>query len=164
MKGKSSTGRPSHFKTATHLATVTSLLAVSACTPMAERARSSFVGMALPDMLACAGNPAHIRPIGPDEWILAYGPRTTDSPSLTGSVPILGDIASPTVSIENSSSCAMTVRIHGAYVKSVHFVAGSSMLMGPNIACAPLVRDCLHHPDHTTLPDDYDPKSVLGKP
>ncbi len=138
------------------------LLALAGCSALPERARTHLVGTALPDLLACVGRPDSRVRVGDDDWVLGFAPQVLAAPALSASVPVLGDALKPTVSVSNAESCRMIVRIRSGRVASVHYVGASFLLSGANGACAPLVRDCLIHPDHTALPAGYSADAVLS--
>lgn len=139
----------------TRLASLALLVMLSACTSVTEQARESLPGMPVTDLMACAGSPESSILVGPDEWVGTYAPVTVSTPSVTGSVPVLGDIVKPTVTASASMSCKMVVRIKSGYVFSVHYIGASSLIMGPHTACIPMVLDCMRHPDKTQLPAGY---------
>ncbi|OUJ14199.1 hypothetical protein HK28_00520 [Acetobacter sp. DsW_063] len=142
---------------------VAALLTLAGCSALPGRARHDLVGMTLPDFLACAGQPTERMRIAPRQWALTFPTNNWSTPSLSGAVPLLGDLVKPTVSASASESCRMTARIRDGRVASIHFVATSSLTTSASAACAPLVRDCLLYPDHTMLPADYDADAYLQK-
>lgn len=137
------------------------LLALASCSVLPERARHDLVGTSLPDLVACAGRPDSRMRVGADDWVLGWGPVTTATPSLTAAVPVLGDLAKPTVSASASATCRMMTRIQRGRVASLHYVGTSSLPIGAEAACAPIIRDCLAHPDRTVLPAGYDTNAYL---
>ncbi len=137
------------------------LLVLTGCSALPERARHQLVGTTLPDLVACAGRPESRMRVGVDDWVLGWAPVTTATPAITGAVPVLGDLAKPTISANASATCRMSARMRGGRVVSLHYVSTSSLPLGAKSACAPIVRDCLAHPDRTVLPAGYDADAIL---
>lgn len=131
------------------------LLALACCSALPERARRQLVGTSLPDLVACAGRPASQMRVGVDDWVLGWTPVTTATPSVSCAVPLLGDLVKPTVSASASATCRMSARVRAGRVVSLHYLSTSSLPLGSEVACAPIVRDCMAHPDQTTLPSGY---------
>lgn len=130
---------------------------------MAREARTRLPGTTLPDLIACAGVPDHRMRVDRLEWVLVYDQSSAVQPSLTASVSALASLVKPAVTMGAAGTCRAIVRIYGNRVRSVHYAGPSGTFEGPNAACAPLVRDCLSHPDRTVLPADYDAGAVLGE-
>ncbi|WP_146882048.1 hypothetical protein [Acetobacter nitrogenifigens] len=137
------------------------VLILAACTDRTEQARTELIGMPYPDLVACAGPPSVRVQTDADDWDGEWG-GSVSTPSVSGSVPLFADLVKPTVSASAAMSCRMTARVRGGRVYSIHYVGTSSLIFGAHAACAALVRDCLLHPDHTTLPADYDAGRYLG--
>ncbi|OUJ16474.1 hypothetical protein HK28_12395 [Acetobacter sp. DsW_063] len=138
------------------------VLSLTACASLPEQARHDLPGTTLPDLVSCAGQPSERMRVGPDDWVLSWGANAS-TPSISGSVPLFADLVKPTVSASASMQCRMSARIQSGRVVSIHYVGTSSLIFGAHAACSALVRDCLLHPDHTTLPADYDAGRYLSK-
>lgn len=136
---------------------------LSSCSELPGQARRDLVGVSLPDLVSCAGQPAERMRVGRDDWVLTFAPVTITTPSVTGSVPLLGDLLKPSVTASAQESCRMTARVRGGRIASLHYVGTSSLLFGAHAACAPLVRDCLKYPDRTSLPENYSADDILSQ-
>lgn len=133
------------------LASIAILL--GACTaPVSNEARTSVVGMTLPDLLSCAGRPDKVLHAAPDDWIVQYEQNQAVQPPFTlkSSFIVNGE-----VDIGARGMCHVIFRVHRGYVAAVHFTGPSLTASGANGACVPLIRECVTRADHTTLPNRY---------
>jgi hypothetical protein len=128
-------------------------LLLSACaTYDVRKARTNLAGMNVVDLQACAGVPAK-KPtqISPTTWLLTYSFASSATPAF--SVKVLTDLD---LEIGNKGGCSLTVRAaEPGYVQAVHFTNDEFSTSGPQAACAPLIRECVEHSDHSTLPAGY---------
>jgi hypothetical protein len=137
------------------------LLSLSACATYTTRqARTALPGMTVMDLQACAGIPDKKVQIGPADWLLEYRFASSATPAFE--VKVLTDLD---LQIGNKGGCNLTVRAREpGYVVSVHYAGDEFSTSGPQSACAPLVRECTDHADHTKLPPGYTLARWLKEP
>lgn len=121
-----------------------------------EEARTSLVATTLPDIISCAGKPDKFTQISSTDWVIQYEDAIA-RPAITMKGPLSTelDIAS------TNAVCHAVMRIHNGYVVSMHFTGPSLTINGPNGACIPMIKECLHHKDNTSIPYNYDSKDYL---
>ena len=112
---------------------------------MVEQSRTHIVGMDLPDMESCAGPPLSELKISDNEKILVFSTVSVSTPTVSASLPIFGDALKPTITASSTSMCRMTARVISNKVYSIHYLDNS--FFGGYSSCAPLIRDCMKHPD-----------------
>jgi hypothetical protein len=129
------------------------LLALDSCNaPISDEARTSVVGMTLPDLLSCAGRPDKTIQAGPEDWIVQYEQNQAVQPPFTLKSAF---VVSGELDIGARGMCHAVFRVHRGYVAAVHFTGPSLTASGANGACVPLIRECVTRADHTTLPQGY---------
>jgi hypothetical protein len=124
----------------------------------ARQARHALVGMSAVDVQACAGIPARIAWLDPQEQLFTYDYSATGAAI---SLKFLDDLS---LSLGGGGGCHLVLRISGSRVAEVHYTGTTGALSGPDAACAPLVRECLRQPRRSPLPAGYDARVLAARP
>lgn len=124
-----------------------------------DEARSRVVGMNAPDLISCAGIPDKMMKISSDEMLIQY-----DRPAGTASVFSVKVLGLADVAVGRPGACHAQFRIlRDGVVSGASFSGTSFSLSGPQGDCAPIVRECVTHPDRTALPGHYDAFAIFLK-
>ena len=122
------------------------ILSLSGCSSaMVQDSRRTLIGNDLTSFESCAGPPVQDLAISNNEHILVFSTVSVATPTVSASLPILGNAIKPTVTASSASMCRMTARFINGRVYALHFLNNS--FFGGYTACAPLVRDCMKFPD-----------------
>lgn len=133
------------------------LLPLAACgTYLAHDARQAVLGMNVVDLQGCAGVPQHVQQLDARELLLQYDFKTGTS---AFTISALGDL---NLQIGPQGECHAIFRVlRDGTVAGVNYAGTTASLAGPYAACAPLVKECVNHPDSTKLPPGYDAFAAL---
>lgn len=124
---------------------------------LAHDARTAILGMNAPDLIACAGIPTKVVKLTDRELLLQYDYSPPSSPLF--SLKVLSDVD---LAIGAKGACQAHFRVLREGVVSGVSYAGTSFSMnGPYSDCAPLIRECVNHPDSVALPAGYDAFAVM---
>ncbi|MBV9784651.1 MAG: hypothetical protein JO264_12615 [Acidisphaera sp.] len=108
---------------------------------VAHRAQTNLLGMSTEDLQACVGAPDKRTKIGDDE-ILTYFASSNSAGGIDLTLPIVGGI-----NFSGGGYCHATFKLVGGHVTELRYTGDNSELLGPQGVCAPIVRDCLNHPE-----------------
>ena len=133
-------------------------LLLAGCGAVASReARDPYgalIGMAAPDLLACAGQPDRVQQTGPGTLIAQWDYHAEPAKVLSVSVTLVG-----TVDVGGGArSCKMVATVlRDGTVADVAFPGRDASLTAlPYAGCDVLVRECVDHPSSTGVPAGYD--------
>lgn len=108
--------------------------------------------MNAPDLLACAGVPTKVVKLTDRELLVQY-----DYNPPSGALFSLKVLTYLDLNIGEKGACQAHFRIlRDGTVSGVSYAGTSFSFNGPQADCAPLIRECVNHPDQTQLPANYD--------
>ena len=120
----------------------------------AYRARTALVGATEPDLISCMGVPTERQFVSVDQSVLQwdYVQTGTDIDVAFGIYEL---------KLGRPGICHAVIRFDRGYAESVHFTGSDVGPTDPDSICGRLVRDCLHHREHTTLPPGFSNAALL---
>jgi len=105
---------------------------------LAEKARTSLLGMREVDLQTCLGVPDQKAVFGNVE-ILTYYSTSTSSSNV--SIPVVGGIG-----FSNGGYCHATFRLQDGRVVGLRYTGETRAFAAPDAYCAPIVGECVRHP------------------
>lgn len=140
------------------------LLLLSGCGAMssiqARDPRGVLIGHNVVDLLDCAGIQDAKQQIAPDVGILQWSFKSND-PQIKATIAVIG-----TISLGSAPQCKMAATfLRDGTVVDISFPGcTTSMIGGPYADAAPIVGECLRHPNAISLPPGYDAMMMLFPP
>jgi hypothetical protein len=105
---------------------------------LAERAKTSLLGMNELTLQTCMGSPDEKSVFGKSEVLTYYATSTSSS---SYSIPVIGGIG-----FSNGGYCHTIVRLDDGLVTDVRYVGETRAFAAPDAYCAPSVGGCVTNP------------------
>lgn len=139
------------------LVALLALLALSGCgTVLSHRARTAMLAMNVVDLQACAGIPTKAAKLDARELLLQYDYKADTA------MVALSAFTYFSLQLGPKGECHALFRVlRDGTVAGVNYAGTTASLAGPYAACAPLIKECVDHPDATVLPAGYDAFATL---
>jgi hypothetical protein len=123
---------------------------------IADHARLQLMGMSEVDLQSCLGAPDQRASVGNTD-ILTYYATSTSSNSF--SLPIVGGFG-----FSFGGYCHATFQLKDSHVTQILYSGEKNATFAPDAYCAPILRTCLDHLDHTPAAPAPPPDAKAMKP
>jgi len=110
---------------------------------VAHRAQHELLGMSAEDLQTCLGLPDRRLQITPSTELLTYIAASNTAGGANAPIPIFGGVY-----YAGGGYCHATFKLVNGAVTEVRFAGDDNELIGTDGFCAPIVAECLKHPEH----------------